>query len=137
MRKALLLLTPLLLAGCVQESASYYINGTEHTLSVRAVQTYFWDKEVQLTLVAARLPECQRQIPLAKVPMSEMDVELFSAGDNVYTLRVGTQVWQVETTACTQLPEPPPTGYGDPVGVFRMGEDNKFTFEKVAAAAVQ
>lgn len=135
MRKALYLLTPLLLAGCVEESASYYISGTEHTLSVRASQEYFWDNSVTIKLVAARLPECQRQFPLTKAPMTDMDVELFSAGDNVYTVRVGAEVWQVETTACTQLPPPEPTAYGEPVGVFHLGEDKKLVFEKVAAPA--
>jgi hypothetical protein len=134
MRKALLLLTPLLLAGCVQDSASYYINGNEHTLSVRATQDYFWDKSVTLQLVAARLPECQRQFPLTKAPLSDMDVELFTPGDNIYTVRVGSQVWQFETTTCTQLPEPAATAYGDPVGVFHMGDDKKMVFEPVAPA---
>jgi hypothetical protein len=38
MRKGLILLAPLLLAGCVNESASYYIDGNEHALTVRAEQ---------------------------------------------------------------------------------------------------
>jgi hypothetical protein len=135
MRKALLLLTPLLLAGCVEESASYYVSGNEHTLSVRATQEYFWDKTVTVKLVAARLPECQRQFNLAKVPLQELDGELFAAGDYIFPVRIGSQVWQVETTACTQLPEPAATGYGEPVGVFHLGEDKKLVFEKVAAPA--
>ncbi len=135
MRKALLLLTPLLLASCVDESASYYIDGTEHTLSVRATQQYFWDDTVQIKLVLARLPECQRQFTLAKVPLAEADIELFAAGENIFTLRAGSQVWQVETTACTQLGEPPANGYGLPVGVFHLNEEKKFVFDKVAPAS--
>jgi hypothetical protein len=135
MRKALLVLTPLLLAGCVNESASYYVDGNEHTLSVRAEQEYFWEDTVTLKMVAARLPECQRLFSLAKVPLDEMDVELFSSGDNVFTVRVGKQVWQIETQGCTQLAEPAPTAYGDPVGVFKLNDEQKMVFEKAATAA--
>lgn len=134
MRQALLLLTPLLLAGCVQESASYYYaEGNDHTLTVRAEQEYFWDKSVNIKLMAARMPDCQRQFPLAsKVPIEDATVELFAAPDNVFTIRVGTQAWQIETNTCTQLGDPAPTAYGEPVGVFRIGDDKKMVFEKVA-----
>jgi hypothetical protein len=135
MRKALLLLTPLLVAGCVQESASYYADGNDHTLTVRAEQEYFWDKSVNIKLMAARMPDCQRQFTLTKAPLEDLTVELFAAPDNVFTFRVGAQAWQVETNTCTQLGEPAPTAYGEPVGVFRLGDDKKMVLEKVAAPA--
>jgi hypothetical protein len=133
MRKALLLLTPLLLTGCVRESASYYADGNDHTLTVRAEQEYFWDNNVNIKLMAARMPDCQRQFQLAKAPLEDLAVELFAAPDNVFTVRVGAQAWQIETTGCTQLEEPAATAYGEPVGVFRIGDDKKMVFEKVAA----
>jgi hypothetical protein len=135
MRKALLLLTPLLLAGCVQESASYYADGNDHTLTVRAEQDYFWDKSVNVKLMAARMPDCQRQFTLTKAALDDLAVELFAAPDNVFTVRIGAQAWQIETNTCTQLGEPAPTSYGEPVGVFRIGDDKKMVFEKVAAPA--
>lgn len=134
MRKALLLLTPLLLAGCVDGSASYYVDGAEHTLSVRAAQEYFWDKNVQLKVVLARLPECQRAITLDTVPMEDLSMDLFSPGENVYTLRVGEKVWQFETTACTELPVPAVDAYGAPLGVFHFDEEHKLVFEEAAPA---
>jgi hypothetical protein len=128
-------LAPLLLAGCVNESASYYIDGNEHTLSVRAQQERFWTKQVTLKLVAARLPECQRQLLLGQVPLADLDVELFASGDNVYTLRAGEHVWQVETQGCSQL-EPPAQVTGQPLGAFRFDEaGKKLVFEKAAATA--
>jgi hypothetical protein len=138
MRKRLILLTPLLLAGCVKESASYYIDGNEHTLTVRAEQERFWRKQVTLRLVAARLPECQRQLVLGQVPLAELDVELFAAGENVYTLRAGDQVWQVETQGCSELPAPAEAELGQPLGAFRLDDaGKKLVFEKAVATAGQ
>ncbi|HEX9172485.1 MAG TPA: hypothetical protein VF861_07475, partial [Telluria sp.] len=68
-----LLLTPLLLAGCVRSSASYYIDGPAHSLSLRAEQAYFWNDEVIVKLVAAHLPDCQRQFPMTTLPVAELD----------------------------------------------------------------
>ena len=134
MRRILLLLTPLLLAGCLKESASYYIGDSDHALTLRAEQLYFWDDSAQVTVVAARLPECQRQIALASLPLDELTLEVFSPGENVYTLRAGAQLWQVDTTNCTQLPAPAPNALGEPVGVFHMGDDDKMVFEAAAQA---
>lgn len=131
MRRLWILMAPLLLAGCLRDSASHYINGNEHTLTVRVVQDYFWKKEVEVTFVAARWPDCQRQFRLGTLPLSEMDIELFSPAENVYSLRAGTRLWQIETQTCTMLPTPAPEALGAPVGLFTMGE-NKMVFEKAA-----
>ena len=87
MRKALLALTPLLLAGCVDQSASYMINqNNEHAITVRAEQEYFWSDDVTLRLIVSNLPDCQRQYPLATLPIPESEVELYASGENVFTL---------------------------------------------------
>lgn len=136
MRKALLLLAPLLLAGCVKQSASYYVSEVrDHAITVRAEQEYFWDKNITLTLVVSRFPDCQRAMPMAKVPLDDVVVELFAKSDEVFTIRSGDQVMQVETQDCTLLPEPPQDAMGAAVGVFRIGEKDKMDFEKSAAPA--
>lgn len=129
MRKISVMLAPLLLAGCIKDSATYYINGNEHTITVRATQEYFWRDDVELTLLAARWPDCQRQFVLGKVPVSEMNVELFDAGGNVYSLRAGSRLWQVETRNCGQLPTPASEALGQPVGAFRI-DGEKMGFDK-------
>ena len=135
MRKVLIL-APLLLAGCVNDSASYFVDGNEHTLTVRAKQATFWDDHLTLRLVAARLPDCQRQLELGDVPADGLNVELFAHADNVFTLRAGNQLWQVETQHCNQLPAPQaPTG--QTLGAFVLVDD-KMQFvaaEGVAGAA--
>lgn len=134
MRKILILLTPLLLAGCIKQSASFYVSDArDHAITVRAEQEYFWDKAITLTLVASRFPDCQRAIPMQQVPQDEVAVELFDAGNGVFTVRSGTQVMQVDSVTCTQLPEPAADGYGEPVGVFRLGEE-KMQFDRAAGA---
>ncbi|NHZ79178.1 hypothetical protein F2P44_07795 [Massilia sp. CCM 8695] len=134
MRRFWILLTPLLLAGCIKSSASYYIDdgSNDHVISVRAEQEYFWKKEITLTLVAAHMPECQRVFPMSSVPLHDVSVELFSNGDDVYTLRSGTEVMQVDTLSCALLAEPAPKALGQPVGTFFLDEKN-MTFEKAAA----
>ena len=58
MRKLLLLIPLLLLAGCIKQSASYYLSDArDHAISVRAEQEYLWDKHITLTVIANRLPE--------------------------------------------------------------------------------
>ena len=135
MRKILLLLTPLLLAGCIQQSASYYVSDArDHAITVLAKQEYFWDDAIALSMVAARHPDCQRAFPLAKVRKGDVAVELFSNGESVFTVRSGTQVVRVDMQSCTQLPEPAQNALGEAVGVFRVG-DEKMGFEPVAKAA--
>jgi len=137
MRKSLLLLTPLLLAGCVKQSASYYANeARDQTITVRAEQEYFWDKNITLSLVMARAPDCQRALPLDKVPMDDVAVELFSKGEGVYSIRSGAQVVQIELGNCTRLADPKQEDMGEAVGIFRVGtQKEKMDFEPLPAAA--
>ncbi|CAN7624650.1 hypothetical protein LJR289_004639 [Pseudoduganella sp. LjRoot289] len=134
MRKILLATLPLLLTACVNDSATYYADGTNnHTLSLRRQQDYFWTDNVRLTLLAARLPECQRQIPLGEAPRDDVEMELFSSGENRWSLRSGEQVWQVETQGCSLVSETGPAA-GEKVGVFKV-EGDKLLFEPAVAAA--
>lgn len=127
------LLTTLLLSGCVNDSASYYIGDNTHAISVRGHQEYFWDGQLTLTLVASRLPDCQRQIPLMQVDKTELDVELYQSGDDGYILRQGKQIWGVETTNCKPLADIANAPLGARLGAFKMAED-KLTFEAAPAA---
>lgn len=130
MRIALLLLSPLLLTGCIKESASYYIDGNQHAISVRAQQDYFWSKTVEVRVVASRMPDCQRQLVLGTFPIENLQVGLMAGEDNTYTLRAGDQVLQLETGSCTQLQAPAADAPGQPLGAFRLDGNKKLVFEK-------
>jgi hypothetical protein len=135
MRRTLLVLTPLLLAGCVDQSASYTIDGnSDQALTVRAEQEYFWSDDLTLRLIVSRMPECQRQYPLATLPATESEIELYASGDNVFTLRAGKQAWQVDARTCAQSPAAPQDAPGEKIGSFKIG-DEKMVFEPAPAAA--
>ncbi|HEV7817205.1 MAG TPA: hypothetical protein VGP06_19155 [Janthinobacterium sp.] len=136
MRKILILMLPILLAGCVNDSASYVIDGRDHALTIRREQPYFWKNQVDISLVAARLPDCQRLHALASAPKDGLQVELFDAGEGLWNVRLGEQLWQIETQTCsglTELQYDPKADLGRPAGSFVVRGD-KLVFEPVAAA---
>lgn len=138
MRKTLILLTTMLLAGCVNDSASYYIDGRDHALTIRREQDYFWRDRVKVSLVAARLPDCQRLHELTDIAHAErVKAELFAAGDNLWNLRLDDRLWQIDTQSCTELTElqnDPKADLGQPLGSFEV-EDGKLVFTALPGAA--
>lgn len=135
MRFSLLLLTPLvLLTGCVNQSASYLIDGADHAVTVIVTQDYFWSKKASLRVIASRLPECQRQLDLGKTPLADLNVELFSTGAETFLLRAGDAMWQVDTEHCGQLPEPSENVEAQPVGVFHFDAKKRLVFDKADGA---
>jgi len=129
------LLAPLLLAGCVNDTASYQIGDKDHALIVRVVQDYFWSKDAALRLIATRMPDCQRQFDLGTVSLSGLELELFASGPNVYTLRSGEDVWQVDSENCTELEAPDANAVtGQALGSFHLDEHDKLVFEAHEAA---
>lgn len=131
MKLCALLLVPacLLLSGCLQGTASYMADGGDHAISLRAEQDYFWSDAVALKMVVANLPDCQRQFPMTTVNTNGVEVELYGAGEGVYTMRVGAQVMRVEMPTCTRLTEPTPQELGQRLGTFRVSADKKLVFE--------
>lgn len=137
MRKCLILLLPLMLAACVDDSASYLIDGNDHALTVRRQQEFFWKDEATVTLMASHMPECQRLHELAVFePAEEVKVEVFSSAEQTWNLRMGNQLWQIETQTCnglTELQNDPNADLGQPVGSFTV-KDKRLVFTPVAGA---
>ncbi len=132
MKKPLLLL-PLLglpfLAGCINDAAAYRIDGREHAISVTREQNLFWEKTVKFSVIAARLPECQRIHELRQAPR-QSKVELWQPGPGTFVLKVGNAYFLTETQTCKgfqKLDAAPQEGLGDKVGVFEE-KDDKFVF---------
>jgi hypothetical protein len=137
MRSHLLLLTPLLtllLAGCVNDSASYRIDSRDHALTVIVMQDYFWSKQVKLQVIASHMPDCQRQFDLGKTRLADLNLELFSTGDESFLLRSGEDMWQVETQGCTELPPPSADVQAQPIGIFHMDSKKRLVFERAEGA---
>ena len=131
---ALTLLATIALAGCTSATATYRIDGADQTLSVRANQDYFWSDVMTVGMVTARMPDCQRKIDLGKMPKRDFDVEVFDSGQDVYTVRAGEQMWQVNIQSCTNLGEPKAGVAGLPVGNFKFDAEKKLVFLKAAGA---
>jgi len=134
MRKTRLLLAlplALLLAGCVNDSASYLIDGRDHSLTIRREQNYFWKKDADISLVAARLPDCQRLHALTDANAADVKVDLYSAGDGLWNVRIDQQLWQIETQTCnglTELQYDPKADLGQLVGSFIV-KNGKLEFD--------
>ncbi|AXA93498.1 hypothetical protein [Massilia sp. YMA4] len=121
----------LLLAGCYNDSATYYADSTQdHRLTVRRQQDYFWSEEGRFTLLAARMPDCQRAIPLGELPLEDTKLELFSEGDRRWSLRAGKQVWHVDTQQCALVEDEAPVA-GQKLGDF-LAEIDQLTFVEAA-----
>jgi len=136
MRKFLIILTSLLLTACVDDSASYHVDGENgsHVVTLHRVQKHFWSRDSEIELILQHLPDCLRRIPLTEMPADDVEIELLSAGDNVWTLRAGEEMWQVETQSCTQYPDVKGDG-GELIGVFRVDE-KKLVFEAAVLETV-
>ncbi|PJC96871.1 hypothetical protein GQ37_019600 [Janthinobacterium sp. BJB1] len=137
MRKLLIVMLSVLLSGCVQDFAIYMFDGQEHSLTVRRQQSYFWQDTVEVQLMATNLPHCQRLHTLSTAARPDIKVELFSAGDGLWNIRMGKQLWQAETNTCNELTEmenDPRADLGQPVGQFVVVED-KLEFEPAPQAA--
>jgi hypothetical protein len=129
MRKILIVLMPLMLAACVDDSVSYYADGGdgEHALTIHRAQKHFWSGDSSIELIMQRRPDCARRIVLTEMPADDVEIELLSGGDNVWTLRAGQQMWQVETQTCTMYPDVKGDG-GELLGVFRI-DGGKLVYE--------
>lgn len=140
MKRGIYLLLPwvALLAGCVDDAASYLIDGKDHALTIIREQPYFWKKTVTLDVVAARLPDCQRRHKITTAPLNSQ-IELWQAGPETYLLQVGDKVFLSETQTCEgfrRLDGPPPGGMGTKLGVFRdQGQGQGLRFQAAPAPA--
>jgi hypothetical protein len=131
MRKiALLALLPIL-GGCINDSIGMRIDGPEHAVSLVREQKLFWEKKMDLEVVVARLPDCQRRHKLQPAAVSpNFKIEVFMTAPNNFLLEQGKHLYAVETQTCqkfAKLDEAPKEGKGELVGVFRE-EKGKLVF---------
>lgn len=117
----------LLLAGCVNDTASYLIDGSrEHTIMLHRVQDWLWQDTVALTIAASRLPECRGGIEVEDVPRNAR-LELYQAppeyAEPIYILKIDARHYAISTQSCrVQAFEQPPADLGTRLGVFEEKE---------------
>jgi hypothetical protein len=130
LRAVWMLLALPVLAGCVDDRASFQIDGRNSAVIVIRQQRWLWDKTVEMAVVAARLPDCQRRHKLGDIPVDDSEVELYQPGSATYVLQVNKKMFLIETTTCEgfqKLSEAPPMGLGPKLGTFEV-KDGKYRF---------
>jgi len=117
------LLAAPLLTACVNDGATYEIDGTrEHTLSLIREQPYFWDSKVELYMVVARMPACMRRHSLG--PGTEKTrVEVYQVPSGAFIIKAGKRLFATETQTCesfAKMDSEPVEGMGRLIGTFRL-----------------
>ncbi|TCJ12908.1 hypothetical protein EZJ19_11810 [Parasulfuritortus cantonensis] len=126
---------PVLLAGCVQDTASYMIDGDRnHSIMVMRSQDLPWG-DVSLAVTAARQPDCLGGLDIKGVPRNA-ELVLHQAppdyAEPIYILTVGKDDYAVSTQSCrVQKFAQAPADAGPEIGRFKEVDG---TLEYVAAA---
>ncbi len=127
-----LIVLPLFLAACVNDTASYLIDGSrEHTIMLHRVQDWFWRDTVALTVAASRMPDCRGGLEIQDVPRRAR-IELYQAppeyAEPIYILKIDNRHWAVSTLSCrVQAFDAAPADLGTRLGVFEE-KGGKFAF---------
>lgn len=117
-----------LAGGCRSDSASYMIDGPEHSLTLIVDQSYFWDGEWQIGLLTTRQPECMRRHPLKPAPIQGFKMDVFQTLEGGYTVKERSNWYIAETQKCQlQQFKTPPVEPGDLRGSFEF-KDGKLSF---------
>jgi len=125
-----------LLGGCRSDSASYMINGPEHSLTLIVDQGYFWEDEWKIGLLTTRQPDCMRRHTLRPAPIKGFKMEVFQTADSAYIVKEGSNWYIGETQKCQlQQFKTPPAEPGDLLGSFEF-KDDKLSFVALPKAAV-
>lgn len=124
-----------LLSACVNDGASYEIDGTrEHVLSLIREQPYFWDKKVNLYMVVSRMPTCMRRHGMGS-GTETTKVEVYQVPSGAFVIRSGKRLYATETQTCesfAKMESEPVEGIGKLMGTFRV-KKGELIFEKAEA----
>lgn len=141
-RTASLLPLALLLAGCLDGTASLRLGANDHALTLQARQPYFWSQAVELDAVMSRQPDCHRRSRLDGATLDDINVEVFrpEAGEfaePILILKQGATFHAVSTANCEmQRFKAPPAKPGTRLGAFQR-EGGKLKFVAAPAVAPQ
>lgn len=123
----------LLLAGCVNDTASYRIDDSrEHTIMLHRVQEWLWQDTIKLTIAANRVPECRGGIDVRGVPLRARP-ELYEAppqyAEPIYILKIGARHFAISTQSCrVQEFSETPADLGRKLGTFAE-KNGRFAFQ--------
>lgn len=134
--RLLLAVLPFLVA-CSDQRAAFEIEGSrQHALTLIRVQTLPWDKTARYSIVAARMPDCQRRHEIG-TGGADSRVEVFAPGNGAWILKQGKRMYVVETRTCegfARLEAEPEAGMGSLQGSFQMRDGTLAWVAEPAAA---
>jgi hypothetical protein len=130
-KAAVAALASALLAGCVDDSASYLIAGNQEHITLIRSQDWFWNDTVSLSVTVTRMPDCRGAMEVRGVPRRAA-MDLYWAPEAyaqpIYVLHAGAGYYAIATASCkVQAFKRTPSGLGPPLGSFRE-QDGKFRF---------
>jgi hypothetical protein len=120
-----------LLAGCMQDSASFTFPEKDHAITLIRNQSWSWQDTMNVEVVALRLPECNNGLSVKEIPL-KAEMALFKAPDvypePLFILRLDKRHFAVSTQSCQvqEFKDVPPDP-GVKLGYFRE-KDGKFAF---------
>lgn len=109
-----------LLSGCVMETGSYMIEGSrDHALTLVMEQPYFWSDKVNLQIVVARMPDCQRRHNMEPASLPDAEVSLYQVTPTEYQVQQAGNWYVANTEGCTlQSLDEEPKAPGKLMGSF-------------------
>lgn len=123
--RALLVLATLpVLAGCVQDTASYMIDDNRnHAITVARAQKWFWSRGVDVSVIAARQPDCLGGLDIREIAR-DSELILHRGPDDyaepIYILDVEGRFYAISTVSCrVQKFEEAPADAGPVIGRYR------------------
>lgn len=133
------LLAAPLLSACVNDGATYEIDGSrEHVLLLIREQPNFWDSKVNLYLIVSRMPSCMRRHSLG-TGTEKTRVEVYQVPSGAFIIKAGKKLFATETQTCesfAKMDAEPVEGMGQLKGTFRVTKGELgFVKEEVAAPA--
>lgn len=140
LRTASLLPLALLLAGCLEGTASLRLGANDHALTLQARQPYFWSQAVELEAVMSRQPDCHRRSRLDAGTLGDIKVDVFRPNEGEFAepiliLKQGAAFYAVSTANCEmQKFKTPPVNPGTRLGAFQQ-EGKKLNYVAAPAAA--
>ena len=115
------LLAAPLLTACVNDGATYEIDGTrEHVLSLIREQPYFWDKKTNFSLVVSRMPNCMRRHSIGLLSPNTK-VEIYQVPSGAFIVKAGKKMYATETQTCeswAKIGDEPEGGLAELKGTF-------------------
>lgn len=117
-----------LLAGCVNDSASYPF-GTEQSLTLIREQSYFWDEEIRRAMVVMNLPQCavRYKLPADNGKAGKMQVFRTEGGD--FVMQDGLGQYRATVANCNMSLEGRSNETpGELIGSFEPSPDGRMRF---------